>query len=103
MLTDNVSSRRNDDRRLEQRFQNLSLPRGEFVTTRQLLDQGTDQDGLLALRVAVIIPMRRARSVAAPPTKRQDIGLIPPPTVATHLASVETLNRSSPSSNTLAS
>lgn len=103
MLPDDVASRRNDDRGLEKLAQNRLLPSGEFISARQLLDQGTDQDGLLALGIAVIIPIGRTRSVAAPPAKRQDIGLVPPPAVAMPLASVETLNRSSPSSNTLAS
>jgi len=47
MLPDNVFACRNDDRGLKKVSQNLPLAPGEFITTRQLLDQGADQDGLL--------------------------------------------------------
>ncbi len=47
MLTDDIRPRRYDDRGLQQFFQNPRLGCGKFVTTRQLLDQGADQDGLL--------------------------------------------------------
>lgn len=47
MLTDDIRPRRYDDRRLQPFFQNPRLGCREFVATRQLLDQGADQDGLL--------------------------------------------------------
>lgn len=66
MLPDDVASRRNDDRGLQKLSQNLLLSSGEVITTRQLLDQRADQDGLLAIGGAVIIPGLRTRSVATP-------------------------------------
>ncbi|EKY24261.1 hypothetical protein HMPREF0185_03331 [Brevundimonas diminuta 470-4] len=50
MLPNDVASRGNDDRGLEKLSQNRLLPNGKFITTQQLLDQGADQDGLLAIR-----------------------------------------------------
>jgi len=48
MLPDDVFARGNDDRGLKKVSKNLPLAPGEFITTRQLLDQRADQDGLLA-------------------------------------------------------
>lgn len=47
----------------------------------------------------MLILMRRTRSVAAPSALGQDIQLGPPAAGGTPLASDETLNRNSPSSN----
>ena len=47
MLPDDVFACGNDERGLKKVSQNLPLAPGEFITTRQLLDQGADQDGLL--------------------------------------------------------
>jgi len=101
MLPDNVTAGRNEDRRLKKLSQNRNLATGKFIATRQLLDQGADQDSLLAIGCDVVMLGGRARSAAA--SRRQDLGPFPSLAVAMPLASAETLKRSSPSSKTFAS